>query len=101
MHAMKPLFAALALVAATVSLPLYAATPTSSHKQVQAENTNAKFKLGDQAPEVYRQDRQAVTNWQSKGLKEPVKEAQWVQISDKYVLLQKEDGKILDIQPVK
>nr|WP_277419115.1 RcnB family protein [Pseudomonas viridiflava] len=40
-------------------------------------------------------------DWKAKGLEEPAKESEWVQINDKYVRFQKVNGQIVDIVPVK
>ncbi|MFK3971998.1 RcnB family protein [Pseudomonas sp. NPDC087358] len=85
---------------AGTSLMAQAAQPASS-KTVQAENTNEKLKVGDTAHDLYKQERVGIKDWQQKGLKAPHENTQWVQISDKYVLVQMDSGKILDITPVK
>lgn len=82
------------------SLCAQAAEPTSS-KTVQAETANKHFKVGDIAPDLNKQERVGIKDWKQKNLKDPGEDSQWVQISDKYVLVQTDSGKILDIQPVK
>lgn len=98
----KSLIAGLAILGcvSVLSLPAQAAQATST-KSVQAENTNEHYKVGDTAHDLYKQERVGIKDWQQKGLKTPQKDSQWVQISDKYVLVQMDSGKILDIAPVK
>lgn len=82
------------------SLSAQAAEPASG-KTVQAENTNEHYKVGDTAHDLYKQERVGIKDWQKKGLKAPQENTQWVQISNKYVLVNTDSGKILDIEPVK
>lgn len=85
---------------AGTSLCVQAAEATSS-KTVQAETTNKHFKVGDTAPDLYKQERVGIKDWQKKGLTAPKENTQWVQISDKYALVEIDNGKILDIAPAR
>jgi Ni/Co efflux regulator RcnB len=91
--------AALATCLSGTSLAAMAQTPAT--KSVQAEHTNQQYKVGDTTHDLYKDERVGIKDWQDKGLKAPQEGAQWVQISDKYALINMEDGKVLDIAPVK
>ena len=78
------------------SLTVQAAEP-AANKTVQAESTNRKYKVGETAPDLYKQERVGIKDWQKRGLKAPQEDTQWVQISNKYVLVNMDSGKILDI----
>ncbi|WP_296261065.1 MULTISPECIES: RcnB family protein [unclassified Pseudomonas] len=86
---------------AGTSLTIEAAESTSS-KAVQSETTSHKeYKVGEIAPDLYKQERVGIKDWQKKGLKAPQENSQWVQISNKYALIETDSGKILDIAPAK
>ena len=82
------------------SLMAHAAQPTST-KSVQAENTNKRYKVGDIVPDLYKDERVGIKDLPNKGLSTPQEGSQWVQINDKHVLVQMDNGKILDIAPIK
>lgn len=99
---LKTLMACAAVMTCLTSASLSAqAADSASGKTVQAEHTNEHYKVGDTAHDLYKQERVGIKDWQQKGLKEPQEDTQWVQISNKYVLVNTDSGKILDIEPVK
>jgi Ni/Co efflux regulator RcnB len=55
---------------------------------------------GDRAPAKFQRPDAALKDWSKRGLKEPSKEAQWVKINDKYVMVQTTNGQITEIVPV-
>jgi Ni/Co efflux regulator RcnB len=98
---LKSLFASLAVITClgTASFAVQAQTPAT--KSVQAEHTNKQYKVGDTAHKLYQEERLGIKNWQDKGLTAPQEGSQWVTISNKYVLVEMDNGKILDIAPMK
>jgi Ni/Co efflux regulator RcnB len=95
------LMACTAMMTCLSGTSLMAQAQDTSTKSVQAEHTNERYKIGDTAHDLYKDERVGIKDWQNKGLKAPQKDSQWVLISDKYVLVQMDSGKILDIAPVK
>ncbi|RON10055.1 hypothetical protein BK659_09130 [Pseudomonas brassicacearum] len=68
---------------------------------VQASPINARnLQVGDHAPEIYRRYEKALVNWKSHGLKTPPSQSQWVQVNDKYMLVQTTNGQILAVMPI-
>ena len=59
-----------------------------------------ELELGSRVPEQFRRSDSGIKDWKAKGLKEPAKESEWIQINDKYVRYQKVNGQIVDIVPV-
>jgi Ni/Co efflux regulator RcnB len=59
------------------------------------------LELGSRAPQKFQRPEAGLKDWSKRGLKEPSKEAQWVQIHDKYVMVQITNGQITEIVPVK
>jgi Ni/Co efflux regulator RcnB len=96
----KTLMACVATVSCLSATSLTAQAQTPATKSVQAEHTNQQYKVGDTTHDLYKDERVGIKDWQDKGLHAPKEGTQWVQISDKYALVNMEDGKILDIAPV-
>lgn len=97
---LKTLMTCAAMLTCLSGTSFLAQAQTPSTKSVQAENANEQYKVGDTAHDLYKEERVGIKDWQQKGLKAPQKDSQWVQISDKYVLVQMDSGKIIDIKPV-
>ena len=98
---MRPLALLPALLLATLPvLPLTASAASSPVESIEGpESHNREVKVGDKAPDQYKRDDQAITDWKAKGLPEPEKESQWVRMGDHYVLVQITNGVILAIHP--
>jgi Ni/Co efflux regulator RcnB len=56
---------------------------------------------GDKAPDPYTRDDTAIRDWKSKGLPAPDENAQWVEISGKYVMINRENSVIKEIHGAK
>ncbi|WP_285423473.1 RcnB family protein [Pseudomonas sp. efr-133-TYG-103a] len=98
---LKTLMACAAIATCLSGTSLMAQAQTASNASVQAEHTNQRYKVGDTAPDLYKEERVGIKDWQDKHLTAPAEDSQWVMINDKYVLVNVSDGKILDIAPVK
>lgn len=70
-------------------------------KVAPSEDNMHELELGSRAPEKFRRPEESLKDWNKRGLKEPAKESQWVQIHDKYVQVQLTNGQITEIVPVK
>ena len=95
----KKLMACAAVVTCLSGTSFAAMAQTPPTKSVQAEHTNEQYKVGDTTHDLYKDERVGVKDWQGKGLTAPKEGTQWVLISDKYALINMEDGKVLDIAP--
>lgn len=95
---MKKLMASVAVVTCLGGASA-AMAQTPATKSVQAEHTNEQYKVGDTTHDLYKDERVGVKDWEGKGLHAPKEGTQWVLISDKYALINMEDGKVLDIAP--
>lgn len=83
-----------------VSVPTLAAE--DSDPTVQGNDTrNRPLEVGDKAPDQYKRDEAALSDWKAKGLRAPEKESHWVKMEDKYVMVQITNGVIIEIQPAK
>lgn len=70
--------------------------------KVEASKDNMRdLELGSRVPQQFQRPEAGLKDWSKRGLKEPAKESQWVQINDKYVMVQITNGQITDIVPVK
>jgi len=96
----KSLIVSLVLIGCFSSANLYA-LDTANESVKASKLTSHDFEVGDRAPTTYQQTRSALPDWQEQGLKPPKKQSQWVQIDDKYVMVQITNGEILEITPVK
>jgi len=56
---------------------------------------------GDKAPEMFKRKELAITDWKAKGLAQPKENHHWVQINDKYALIDQVNGTIVELVPVK
>ncbi|MFI8372562.1 RcnB family protein [Pseudomonas helleri] len=56
------------------------------------------YGIGDKAPDQFIRDKAAINNWKELGLTEPVKDEQWVQIDNHYVLLNGVNNVIKEIR---
>ncbi|MFJ4247394.1 hypothetical protein C2E19_18130 [Pseudomonas sp. DTU12.3] len=96
----KTLIASLALVAGIAGIsPLVQAAQTSSEPSVQSPVSERELKVNDRAPDIYQRSEKAI-DWKTKGLKQPVDQAQWVQINDQYVMVMITNGTIVEMKPV-
>jgi len=97
----KSLIASFALVAGLAAINPVALADDSPQKTVQpGVNNSRSLVVGDRAPDMYQRSEKALKNWKAKGLKTPRADAQWVQINDKYMLVNISNGAILDVTPV-
>lgn len=53
---------------------------------------------GDKAPDPYTRDDTALKDWKQRGLPAPDDNAQWVEISGKYVMINRENSVIKEIR---
>lgn len=53
---------------------------------------------GDKAPDPYTRDDTAIRDWKARGLPAPEDNAQWVEISGKYVMINRENAVIKEIR---
>ncbi|MCU1750261.1 RcnB family protein [Pseudomonas sp. 6D_7.1_Bac1] len=68
---------------------------------IQASPINARnLKVGDRAPDSYTSSNKALADWKKRGLKTPQSQSQWVQVNDKYMLVQTTNGQILAVMPI-
>lgn len=56
------------------------------------------YGIGDKAPDQFIRDKAAIKDWKSKKLTKPVKEEQWVQIGNYYVLVNGVNNVIKEIR---
>ncbi|MCD5991251.1 RcnB family protein [Pseudomonas syringae] len=98
----KSLVACLAILGCVslTSLSVQAADAPEPTIEKSKENMH-ELELGSRAPEKFRRPEEGLKDWSKRGLKEPAKESQWVQINDKYVQVQLTNGQITEIVPVK
>ena len=54
--------------------------------------------IGDKAPDQFIRDKAAIKDWKSKKLTKPVKDEQWVQIGNYYVLVNGANNVIKEIR---
>jgi Ni/Co efflux regulator RcnB len=98
---LKSLLASMAVVTCLTSTAFVAQVQAAAGESVQAEHTNKQYKVGDTAHKLYQEERLGIKDWQQKNLPAPKEGAQWVTISNKYVMVEIDNGKILDIEPMK
>ncbi|WP_268800818.1 RcnB family protein [Pseudomonas huanghezhanensis] len=96
----KSLLASMAVLTCLTSTALVVQAQTPATKSVQAEHTNEQYKVGDTAHKLYQDERVGIKDWKDKGLHAPKEGSQWVTISDRYVLVDMDTGKILDMAPM-
>ena len=98
----KSIIACLAILGcvSVTSLSVQAADAPEPTIEKSKDNLH-ELERGSRAPEKFRRPEQGLKDWSRRGLTEPAKESQWVQINDKYVLVQITNGQITEIVPVK
>lgn len=100
------LIAALTLAGALcgTSLAVQAQQPqaqTSSTSEAKGGALHpSPIKVGEKAPGDSDRPESAI-DWKAKGLPEPEKESQWVQVKDQYLRVQITNNRIMEIVPVK
>ncbi len=82
------------------SLVAHAADAPEQKVEKSSQNTHTR-EVGSRAPQQYQRPEAGLQDWKARGLEEPAKESQWVQIDDKYVMVQITNGQISKIVPVK
>ncbi|HEN8713439.1 TPA: RcnB family protein [Pseudomonas putida] len=88
------------LLATLPCLPMMVSAAPSAEESITAPEThNRELKVGDKAPDQYKRDEEALTDWKAKGLPAPEKESHWVRMGDHYVLVQITNGVVLAIHP--
>jgi Ni/Co efflux regulator RcnB len=98
----KTLVACLAILGcvAVTSLSVHAAD--AAEPKVEESRDNMRdLELGSRAPQKFQRPEAGLKDWKTRGLEEPSKESQWVQINDKYVMVQITNGQITEIVPIK
>jgi Ni/Co efflux regulator RcnB len=96
------LIACLAILGCVSMTSLAAHAADTPEPKVEESKDNLRdLELGSRAPEKFRRPEAALKDWSKRGLKEPAKESQWVQINDKYVQVQITNSQITEIVPVK
>ncbi|OCR24019.1 lipoprotein [Pseudomonas syringae] len=70
-------------------------------KVEQSKENIRDLELGSRAPAKFQRPEAGMKDWSKHGLKAPSKEAQWVKINDKYVMVQITNGQITEIVPIR
>lgn len=97
---LKSLLSSMVVITCLSGASLVAQAQTPATQSVQAEHTNKQYKVGDTAHKLYQDERLGIKDWKDKNLKPPQEGSQWVTISNKYVMVEMETGKILAIAPM-
>jgi Ni/Co efflux regulator RcnB len=84
-------FAFLALF--SLSIPAFAATEPSVTLDRPGVGAH-EIKQGDKVPDEYKRKELALNNWKQRHLSAPTENEQWVEIKDKYVLVNIPNGTI-------
>lgn len=58
-----------------------------------------EIKEGDKVPDEFKRKELALNDWQKRGLKAPEENNQWVEMQDKYVLVNIPNGTIVEMLP--
>ncbi|WP_295478081.1 RcnB family protein [uncultured Pseudomonas sp.] len=95
-----PLIAALTLAGALCGTRLAVAAQQTEAEPKGGALHPSELKVGEKAPADSDRESAAI-DWKAKGLPEPEKESQWVQVKDKYVRVQITNNRIMEIVPVK
>lgn len=96
----KKYLAPLAFIALfSAGVPAFAATDskTAPETSVTLDRPGVgahDFKEGDKAPDEYKRKELALTDWKKRHLAAPTEDEQWVEIKDKYVLVNIPNGTI-------
>ncbi|EPJ87940.1 MULTISPECIES: RcnB family protein [Pseudomonas] len=97
----KSLIACLAILGCVSVTSVAVQAQEKSEPTVEQSKENIRdLEKGDRAPAKFQRPDAALKDWSKRGLKEPSKEAQWVKINDKYVMVQTTNGQITEIVPV-
>ncbi|MGI4837960.1 MAG: RcnB family protein [Janthinobacterium lividum] len=90
----KRYFAPFALLALfSLGIPAFAATDTSVTLDRPGVGSH-EIKEGDKAPDEYKRKELALGDWKKRHLAAPGENEQWVEIKDKYVLVNIPNGTI-------
>jgi Ni/Co efflux regulator RcnB len=84
-------FALLALF--SLSIPAFAATDTSVTLERPGVGAH-EIKQGDKVPDEYKRKELALGDWKKRHLAAPDENQQWVEIKDKYVLVNIPNGTV-------
>ncbi|MFF7709736.1 RcnB family protein [Pseudomonas sp. NPDC007930] len=91
----KTLLCALVLMGCMSDASLVANAAQVVESQSSANDT---LQVGDKAPDKYTTSATEVKDWQKRGLKAPEAGTQWVQFGGKYVLVNRGNAAIVQIQ---
>ena len=99
------------VISASILACLMGAVPFAAHAAIQtprdckADQILVKsmdkfscYGIGDKAPDQFIRDKAAIKDWKSKKLTKPVKDEQWVQIGNYYVLVNGVNNVIKEIR---
>lgn len=89
-----PRYALAALCA--LSIPAFAAEEPSVTLDRPGAGAH-EIKEGDKVPDEYKRESLALKDWQKRGLKAPEENFQWVEMHDKYVLVNIPNGTIKEM----
>ncbi|WP_426139775.1 RcnB family protein [Pseudomonas sp. DWP3-1-2] len=70
-------------------------------KVEESRDNMRDLELGSRAPAKFQRPEAGLKDWSKRGLKAPSKEAQWVKINNKYVMVQTTNGQITEIVPAR
>lgn len=59
-----------------------------------------EIKEGDKAPDKYMRNEMEFKDWKKAGLSQPEEQSQWVEMNDKYVLVNKNNGVMIKMVPI-
>jgi hypothetical protein len=77
------------------------AAEAPEQKVNESQDNTRELEVGSRAPQKFQRPEAGLQDWKTRGLEEPANESQWVQINDKYVMVQITNGQISKIVPVK
>jgi Ni/Co efflux regulator RcnB len=98
----KAFVACLAIFGCVSMTSLVAHAADAPEQKVDESRDNTReLEVGSRAPQKFQRTEAGLQDWKKRGLEEPAKESQWVQINDKYVMVQITNGQISKIVPVK
>jgi Ni/Co efflux regulator RcnB len=98
----KSLIACLAILGCVSVTSLSVQAQDKPEPKVEQSKDNMRdLEKGSRAPAKFQRTDAGIKDWSKHGLKAPSKEAQWVKINDKYVMVQKTNGQITEIVPIR
>lgn len=98
----KSLIACLAIFGCISVTSIAAQAQETPEPKVEQSRENIRdLELGSRAPAKFQRPEAGLKDWNKRGLKAPSKEAQWVKINDKYVMVQITNGQITEIVPIR